>query len=651
MILSKLILENFRVYGGQAEGKHLELKFKRGLTVLVGENDSGKTAVVDALRLLLGTTSQDYFRISEEDFHKADGNVSADFQIYCRFESLSDEEAARFLEWLSLEVPTPALELTLRASRVKRRNRSGVEIPTIEVTTRSGPNGQGKSIEGDIRAYLRSTYLKPLRDAEMEMIAGKGSRLSQLLLNHPELKDQGKPSDLPPVKAGEPPSPPPTLSGIMSTAEKWIQDSPSIIAAKKQLNEDYLQNLSIGTETLRGEITIGRGTDLKSILEKLELWVAPNGLSEQRTRHGMGINNLLFMAAEFLLLSEAAESGLPLLLIEEPEAHLHPQLQLRLMEFLEEKTAGESGVQVIMTTHSPNLSASADIENIVLMAGGKAFPLESSQAKLDRGDYRFLRRFLDTTKANLFFAKGVMIVEGAGEDLLLPTISRLIDRSFTKHGVSVVNVGSRGLFRYSRIFQRTSGPDIPIRVACISDRDIPPDEANDYVKKSEKRQEPKFESELVAEGKIVTRMKSLRKHDGGPVKTFISPQWTLEHDFALSDLSKEIHVAITLAQKLKNLDRNLTEEETGKFTVEAEDDYAKLKEQSKSPLHLATRIYQPLFEKSASKAETAEVLASILERISLTPEQWRNRFPKYLVDAIDYATGNILPQAAHALQN
>lgn len=189
MHLAQLKIENFRTFGSCADKKHLELRLAQGLTVLVGENDSGKTAILDALRLVLGTTSQDYLRINEDDFHKAGGNTAPNFSIYCRFENVTDEEAARFLEWLSFEDKRPVLELTLRAYRVSRKNRSGVDISVIEVTNRSGADGQGKALEGDIRSFLWLTYLKPLRDAESEMSAGRGSRLSQLLLHHPKLAD------------------------------------------------------------------------------------------------------------------------------------------------------------------------------------------------------------------------------------------------------------------------------------------------------------------------------------------------------------------------------------------------------------------------------------------------------------------------------
>jgi putative ATP-dependent endonuclease of OLD family len=485
------------------------------------------------------------------------------------------------------------------------------------------------------------------------MSAGKGSRLSQLLLYHPKLSGQDKPSDLPVPVAGEPPKPPPTLRGIMATAETWIKESPAIIGAKEQLNKDYLSNLSIGSEKLSGQITIGRSADLKGILEKLELWLAADAATLDRTRHGLGFNNLLFMAAELLLLSESAETGLPLLLIEEPEAHLHPQLQLRLMEFLEEKTNGQASVQVVVSTHSPNLSSKADIENVTHVAKGRAYPLASTHTKLTPGDYRFLRRFLDTTKANLFFARGIVLAEGDAENILLPTVAKLLGRSFTEYGVSIVNVGSRGLFRYARIFQRTDAQEPPVKVACISDRDIPPDEAKDYVPKTKKQTDenlPKYESEMQAAGKVAAHMQSLKQYDGGVVKTFISERWTLEHDLALSGLGLELYQAIAFAKKLKNTDRAFPDaERTGIFNA-ASVEYAQLG-QGASAAVIAALVYQPLFDEDASKAVTAQVLAELLESQKPTPDQLRKKLPPYLIAAIEYVTAPLPPLPAHANGN
>ncbi len=129
-------------------------------------------------------------------------------------------------------------------------------------------------------------------------------------------------------------------------------------------------------------------------------------VSDAFSNLGLGSNNVLFMACELLLLG-AEEDSFPLLLIEEPEARLHPQRQLRLMQFLqkqaEEERENGQQIQVIVTTHSPNLASAIKLANVVLLDSGKSSRLHANATKLDASDYRFLERFLDVTKTNLFF--------------------------------------------------------------------------------------------------------------------------------------------------------------------------------------------------------------------------------------------------------
>ena len=76
----------------------------------------------------------------------------------------------------------------------------------------------------------------------------------------------------------------------------------------------------------------------------------------------------------------------------------------------------------------------------------------------------------------MFFARNIIIVEGPGEALLLPTLAKLLDRNFIDYGTSLVDVRSTGLRRYARIFQRAGNEKqtLNVNVACVTDRDIMP---------------------------------------------------------------------------------------------------------------------------------------------------------------------------------
>lgn len=95
MFLAELRIENFRMFGEGAQAFTISLK--PGLTALVGENDTGKTAVMDALRLALGTRDQELFRIEETDFHQPpDGTERRnEIRIRCKFDDLTSRIGPR----------------------------------------------------------------------------------------------------------------------------------------------------------------------------------------------------------------------------------------------------------------------------------------------------------------------------------------------------------------------------------------------------------------------------------------------------------------------------------------------------------------------------------------------------------------------------
>src|ERR1039458_297726 len=140
MFLAELLVENFRIFG---EGQDaLTLALKPGLTALVGENDTGKTAVLDAIRFALGTRDQEFMRVEESDFHQPPNGAPRknEIRVRCKFAGLSPSDIAAFTEYLTHEtkdnVTIPVLYINWRAVAGFRGSRR-----FITVETRSGCAG------------------------------------------------------------------------------------------------------------------------------------------------------------------------------------------------------------------------------------------------------------------------------------------------------------------------------------------------------------------------------------------------------------------------------------------------------------------------------------------------------------------------------
>ena len=638
MHISKLQVENFRLFGSGPKGLNMHLR--PGLNLLVGENDSGKSTIIDALRHLLGTTSHEAYRLAEEDFFVDENGSRAEaMSVSARFAGLSEDERSRFCRFLTLgqDGSESFLDLSFEAEIPKSKRRIQKAYKT-----REGRNGP--ALDDDARAYLEATYLRPLRDAESALLGGRFSRLAEILKAHPAFAGQ-ETSDFDSSCT----TPPSTLVGIMAQAEHLLQKNTAIASAVTTLNNEFLKGLSLGQNYLKSRLGIGHRTTLQGVLQKFELLLEPLRIGATPLRRGLGLQNLLFMAVEMLLLADPNDDEretISLLLLEEPEAHLHPQQQLRLMDFLTERSSAgaEHPVQVILTTHSPVLASRSAPEDITLVIEGAAFSLAHGQTRLDYSDYQFLRRFLDSTKADIFFARAVLLAEGPSEAILVPAIAEALGYSFSKFGVSVVAVGTTGLFRYARIFQRTLPPEMPIRVACLRDLDIIPDEAGDYRERPSSKKggtivpvSQFYESEFSLENIEEKRNAIKNKLEGGPVRVFVSPLWTLEFDLAAAGLLQQVYVAAHLARHAKNRGAALSADDIAKLRRETLIAFQKAAPTDGNKKQLAADVFGLFDGKLASKTECAFFLAEEIRTMS--PEALRPLLPAYIVDAIEYMAG------------
>jgi putative ATP-dependent endonuclease of the OLD family len=617
MYIKELKLWNFRKYGSKNDLNRepdLIVPFSKGLNVLIGENDSGKTAILDAVKLVLKTHAYEWIKVEKEDFTTNNEKL----RIELVFASITDDEAKHFIEWLGWVDEIVADDKVEKRPQLiliyQAELKNGKVIPS---DVKAGMDGVGHLLNADAREFLKCTYLKALRDADNELMAKKNSRLSQILQEHQLFKKKDKDTlhELE-VVVNE------ANTKIKSYFENKTQDKggksnyeqvvkPIDTFLKEFINEKYLSNFDISS------------SEIKSILEKISLGI------EGFSKLGLGTMNRLFMAAELLHLKKEKYDGLKLCLIEELEAHLHPQAQLKIIQALESEVKDD--IQIILTTHSPNIASKIDLKSLIICNRNNVFPLgsyctvvknkpvENFYTKLEKENFTYLERFLDVTKSNLFFAKGLILVEGWAEEIIIPELAKKLGYDLTKKEVSVVNVASTAYLHFAKIFLRNDGKDMKIPVAIVTDLDNRPDANGKFKELSD--------LDGVDDKKIKTKYDNLEKLkselQGTSVHLELAKEWTLEwclyKSSSLSDLFKE----------------SVSEVHNGTVEFKKNEDTRNFKIEFKEKLISKLRK-----EQGTSELDKVKVASSLAEKIKTSKNLKINEketYIKYLVDAIRHA--------------
>lgn len=409
MHLKSLSLERFRSF------EICDIFFDPYLTALVGENNGGKSSVIDAIRLLtLPINGRRELYCEEGDVRR--GSAERSFRLAASYEGLSPTQKGLLIS----AMPTPTDDLAL----------FGVDFgPGLK---RPKPHFWAGAFGGDAEPgasdLIRHVYLPPLRDAQRSLASGNPSRIAALLRHF--LNEDGEEAFKSDLKRNPKTQ---ALTDINASVTTVLKD------------------LTGGVREQTAALGLADGEELYDIARDLRFKLADSGISPEDLKNsGLGYANLLFMTTVMVELEKAKDADLTLFLVEEPEAHLHPQLQMLVLDFLREKAIASAQktvsagmpagrVQVIVTSHSPNLTAWVRPENLVVMksvrvppdARAKAKAIAISRLELSKRTLDKINRYVDTTRSALLFGGRVLLLEGIAEALLIPAFA---ERLFTSRG-------------------------------------------------------------------------------------------------------------------------------------------------------------------------------------------------------------------------
>ncbi|MBC6536116.1 ATP-dependent nuclease [Citrobacter amalonaticus] len=436
MYLAELTITNFRKL------REAKLKFQPGLNVLVGPNNVGKSAVVDALRTLLAGHDEIYPRFDISDRHRPhEGDPTGDISFHFVFRDLSLEDEADFIAALkpdgdkSMEAHIHVLYTDVdKTGRFKVRRWCG-DHPEVSLTS-------------DMMENLRGVYLPPLRDAAQGLRPNRNSQLARLL--HLLTDEAGRD----------------TINTALKDLDETLRQNKSIQNTHKAISTRH--DSMMGNQ-LAQELAVGlSATDFQRLSSRLTLTAEAMEIE----KNGLGFNNLIFMAVVLSELAKNPDSAFRSLIIEEPEAHLHPQLQRVLLQYLSRIPTGEGEkpVQLFVTSHSPNFASNSKLDSLVCLIENESgvetfFPRD---IKFEKGKREKLERYLDVTRAELFFARRVIFVEGAAELMLIDALAKKMDLDLRSYGVSLISVEGLNFDSFLPLFG-SRGLRIPVAVVTDAD--------------------------------------------------------------------------------------------------------------------------------------------------------------------------------------
>ncbi len=447
MNLTRIQISNFRNFSS------LDISLASN-AVIVGENRVGKSNLVHALRLIFDAGLPESARqLILSDFWDGLSERSVDDKIVVSVEIENFENDPDILAILTdfrLDDDPETVRLTYEFRPVADIEHEPGTADDYEFVCYGGESEQ-KIFGHRLRRRITMDVLPALRDSEGDLSNWKRSPLRPLIedafskVSVDDLQD---------------------ISDSITEATDKIKEFPEVSSLETHISTLF-KEMSGEKQDIKPSLGFSP-TDATRLFRSLRLLIddGMRGIGDA----SLGSANLVFLNLKLIEIKKHIDDNHrdhTLLTVEEPEAHLHPHLQRSVYRHIFEAVQNDyenNALSIILTTHSPHIASVAPLDSIILLkdAGDEGTTGKSVKAiGLEENESEDIARYLDVTRAEMLFARGVILVEGDAEKYLLPTFAKSANISFDLLGITVCSVSGTNFLPYVKFLE---GLGIPYSV-------------------------------------------------------------------------------------------------------------------------------------------------------------------------------------------
>lgn len=503
MYIKEIKISNFRNF------QEASVPFHEGVNVILGHNNTGKSNLLRAIGLVLGFsdghrlgTSDIFYDTNVETLKLQSPRIQITLILHrSEGEDLDSAEMGLFSGMMT--DPTLSEEAELRYEfKLADTQEDNYKADVAEATTakeiwkiidhdyirfyrssRSGGNQAAGISVNDALGQIDFQFLDAIRDVSHDLYAGYNPLLRDVLnffidysvkndaeKTEDEIKEQLKTLRDIFVRQSAP---------LMHTLQSRLQNGKNVFL---KYAVDTGATFNGAVPDFDGEVT---ENEMFAVLRMIIKYAI--GIEVPATYNGLGYNNLIYMS--LLLAKMQADSSitymkrnakvLTFLAVEECEAHLHPAMQYKFLQFLQDNKANGHVRQIFMTTHSTQIASAVKLDDLICLTSPKLGQIDVGYPRViyngnnanDVKSKQYVQRFLDATKADMFFANRLIFVEGVAEELLLPVFAKYLGKNLTDEHVLVVNMGGRYFNHFLKLFDTNNAYAINKKIVCLTDID------------------------------------------------------------------------------------------------------------------------------------------------------------------------------------